>query len=146
MRRFLLVLAMVLVPLAAAATTSEEYYAAGLTLFKQKDYEKALEYFRAALQQKSDYWEAYHSMGVAYLYLGNRTEALVAMRKSLALHPNNPDLRKSIALAEEASPWVSASSWTARLPMISIIVSLLTLGWTIYATRRRGSRFTPPQS
>jgi len=146
MRRILLVLALVLIPLTAIATTSEEYYAAGLSLFKQKDYEKALEYFRAAIQQKSDYWEAYHSMGVAYLYLGNRTEALVAMNKSLELHPNNPDLRKSIARALEASPWVPADSWTAKLPILSIVISLLALGWTLYATRRRGSRFTPPQS
>ena len=140
MKKILLVLTLMfaVLPTFAIATTSEEYYAAGLAVFKDKDYERAVKYFRAAVEQKADYWEAYHSMGISYLYMGNRTEALVAMRKSLGLHSNNPELRKFMEWAEDASPWVSSTSWQAKLPIISLVMSLLALGLTGFTSYKLG--------
>jgi tetratricopeptide (TPR) repeat protein len=138
MRKFLLPL-LIFLPALSFATTAEEYYSAGMTLYRQQDYEKAIQYFHAALEEKPDFWEAYQFMGQSYYQSANRTEALVAMEKSLSLHPDNPGLKRFVATVKENSPWVPARSLAAVLPWISIIISLLALGWTLYWTRKNGS-------
>jgi tetratricopeptide (TPR) repeat protein len=132
MKNILLVLSVCLCPALALATTSEEYYAAGLTVMKEKDYERAIKYFRGAIEQKADYWQAYHYMGVAYFQLGNRTEAVVAMRESLKLNPKNDELKAFIKKVEGTGPWVSKSSWTACLAWAAFFLSFLTAGWVGY--------------
>ncbi len=127
---WLLMLAALFLPNLSTATTADEYYAAGLAVLKDNDYERAIKYFHQAVVQKEDYWQAYHYMGVAYYQMGNRTEALVAMRESLKLHPNNEELRKFIkSQVEGNSPWLSTTSWTAKLAWVAFFLSLLTAGW-----------------
>ena len=122
-------------PLGAQATSPEDYYNAGLDLMKQKDYEKAVQYFRAAVDQRPDYWQAYQFLGEAYYQDANRTEAVVAMRESLRLHPRNPDLEKFMERIKRDSPWVSNGTWREFSPILAIVISVLTLAWTIYAPR-----------
>lgn len=138
MNKWLLASILVLCPVLSWATTAEEYYSAGMTLYRQQDYEKAIQYFHAALEEKPDYWEAYQFMGQSYYQSANRTEALVAMEKSLVLHPDNPGLKSFVATVKQNSPWVPVRSLTAVLPWISIILSVLTLAWTVYWTRKYG--------
>jgi tetratricopeptide (TPR) repeat protein len=148
--RILFFLSMVIFcPLFAWATTGEEYYSAGMSLFRQQDYPKAIQYFHAALEEKPDLWEAYQFMGEAYYQSGNRTEAVVAMRQSLKLHSDNPELHKFLSRVEDNSPWVPSHSIQAILPILSLVISLGTLGWTFYWIRRygrRGSNYTPPKA
>lgn len=132
MKRAILILALALCPAWVLATTSEEYYMAGLQTLKEKDYEKAVKYFRAALDQKADYWQAYHYMGVAFYQMGNRTEALVAMQESLKLNPNNPELRKFMKKVKKSGPWLATDSWTVTLALAAFLLSFLTAGWTGY--------------
>jgi tetratricopeptide (TPR) repeat protein len=127
-----LLLMFFLAPLLSLATTSEEYYAAGLTVMKEKDYERAIKYFRGAIEQKADYWQAYHYMGVAYYQLGNRTEAVVAMRESLKLNPKNDELKVFIGKVEGTGPWVPRGSLVVCLAWAGFILALLTAGWVGY--------------
>ena len=140
MKKIIYVLLILACPLLARATSPEDFYNAGMDLMKQKDYEKAVQYFRAAVDQRPDYWQAYQFLGEAYYQSANRTEAVVAIRESLRLHPHNPELQKFLDIVKKNSPWVSSDSIRGYLPIISIIVSLLTLGWTIY-----GSKFFKPE-
>lgn len=138
MKKVLLAFVLLLAPLSVWATTGDEYYSAGLALFRQGDYEKAVQYFHAALEAKPDMWEAYQYMGESFYQLGNRTEASVAIRQSLKLHSDNPTLKKFLqGTVESNSPWVSKYSFQAMLPWISIILSLFTLFWTFYSNNRR---------
>ena len=129
-------LALVLASVTAWATSTEDYYNAGMDLMKQKDYEKAVQYFRAAVDQRPDYWQAYQFLGEAYYQSANRTEAVVAMQESLRLHPDNLDLRRFMEKIKKSSPWIASGSWNDKLPVFSIILSFLTLGWTLYSTSR----------
>ena len=143
MKKVIAILMFSFVPLLAQATSPEDYYNAGLDLMKQKDYEKAVQYFRAAVDQRPDYWQAYQFLGEAYYQDANRTEAVVAMRESLRLHPHNPDLKKFMDRIKKDSPWVSSGAWSVTLPVISIVVSFLALGWTIYGLNRFKVRGVP---
>ncbi len=135
MKKTILALALILSGTAGVyATTAEEYYVAGLQTFKDSDYDKAIRYFHAALLEKPDYWQAYQFMGEAYYQSGNRTEALVAMNESLRLHPDNSELVRFVSKVEASSPWISSGSLSFRdkLSLISILLSLATLGWVGY--------------
>ncbi len=105
-----------------------------MTTFKQEDYDKAIQYFRAALKDKPNYWQAYQFLGESYYQSGNRTEALVAMQISLKLQPNNPELRKFVERVKDSSPWVASGPLDIRekLSVLSFMLSLITLGWTLY--------------
>ncbi len=52
---------------------------------KQPDLQGSLGQFRRAVAELPSYYEAYHHMGVAYMLLGQATEAEQALRKSVAL-------------------------------------------------------------
>lgn len=49
MKKALLLLVAVWVPAWSYAIAPEDYYNAGMDLFKNRDYEKAIQYFRAAV-------------------------------------------------------------------------------------------------
>ena len=149
MKKIFLLLVLTLISAKAWAVAPEDYYNAGLDLLmKQHDYDKAIQYFRAAIDQRPDYWQAYQFLGESYYQASNRTEAVVAMRESLRLHPKNPALRKFMDKVMRDGPWTPDNSAKEYLSVISIILSLLTLGWTLFWSFkfRRGSRFTPPQT
>lgn len=138
--RKLLLLFCLLAPVFARATAPEDYYNAGMDLFKSKDYEKAVKYFHAAVEQRPDYWQAYMFLGESYYQTANRTEAIMAMQESLRLHPDNPELRKFMRMVSGSGPWVAKNSFSQYLPILSIVISLSTLAWTFYWTRRYGPR------
>lgn len=136
MKKILLLLAVAWIPSGAYAIAPEDYYNAGMDLFKNRDYEKAVQYFRAAVDERPDYWQAYQFLGEAYYQDANRTEAVVAMERSLKLHPDNPELKKFVLKIRNDSPWAS-NRWSSRfLPLLAILLSLLSAGWTGYWTWR----------
>jgi tetratricopeptide (TPR) repeat protein len=136
MKKIILGLAVLFVPLGLWATAPEDYYNAGMDLFKNRDFEKAVQYFKAAVDERPDYWQAYQYLGEAYYQNSNRTEAVLALEQSLKLHPDNPDLKKFISKIRNDSPWASRGFSTGVLPVLAILLSLLNLGWMGYLTWR----------
>jgi tetratricopeptide (TPR) repeat protein len=128
-----------------ATVPAEDYYNAGIGLFQQKDYERAIEYFHASIQEKPDFWQAYQFLGEAYYQNSNRTEAVVAMKESLRLHSDNPELRKFLGMVESNSPWVPTWSWRDWLIIFSFIFSTLSLGWVLYSNRSTFPAFKKTQ-
>jgi tetratricopeptide (TPR) repeat protein len=140
MKRILLALAVAFLPAVGLAISSEDYYGAGVRLYKDKNYEKAIQYFHAAVEQNPDMWQAYQYMGQSYFQVANRTEALVAIRTSLKLHPNNPELKRFVDKISDPSPWVSVSSFQAKASYLSLVISLITLAWMFYWTKKNTRR------
>ena len=139
MRKWFWLIWLALVPTAGWATSPEDYYNAGMDLLtKQHDYEKAIQYFRAAIDQRPDYWQAYQFLGEAYYQNANRTEAVVAIQQSLRLHPDNKGLRQFLAKVVKTSPWVSADGSTPKWALISLVISFLALLWTGLLAHRIG--------
>src|SRR5271154_1276227 len=75
-----------------SAATSEQYLAAGNTLYQQKDYQKAVLYYKAAVQVDPSNALAYQRLGNTYYLLGQKQDALTAYQHALAINPNNPQL------------------------------------------------------
>jgi tetratricopeptide (TPR) repeat protein len=134
MKKLFLLLFLVVTPL-WATVPAEDYYNAGIGLFQQKDYDRAIQYFHAAIQEKSDFWQAYQFLGEAYYQASNRTEAVVAIQQSLKLHPDNPELKKFLNMVKANSPWVAVWSWRDILIILSFVFSLLSMGWILYSNR-----------
>ncbi|MGH7740048.1 MAG: tetratricopeptide repeat protein, partial [bacterium] len=80
MKKCFWILLLMAAPTSVFAGMAEDYFNAGLGLFKQGDNAKAIQYFQAALQERPDYWQAYEFMGEAYYRSSNRTEALLDMK------------------------------------------------------------------
>lgn len=131
---FLLLLLLATIPV-GATVSAEDYYNAGIGLFQQKDYDRAIQYFHAAIQEKPDFWQAYQFLGEAYYQASNRTEAVVAIQQSLKLHSNNPELKKFLDMVKANSPWVAVWSWRDLLIILSFVFSLISLGWVLYSKR-----------
>jgi len=142
------ILGLVLFFLAASAraTSPEDFYNAGMDLFKNHDYEKAVQYFHAAVEERPDYWQAYQFLGEAYYQTANRTEAVVAMEQSLKLHPNNPDLRKFLSKIRDNGPWEPRSLLSNVLSILAILISLFTLGWTLWSQRKTSRGNNPTRT
>jgi tetratricopeptide (TPR) repeat protein len=140
---FFLTLALLLSPTLGRAIAPEDYFNAGMELFKNRDFEKAVHYFHAAVEQRPDYWQAYQFLGEAYYQTANRTEAILAIDESLRLHPDNPELKKFESKIRATSPWVSKDFASTILPILSILISLGTLAWTLWGQRWWKSRQKP---
>jgi Tfp pilus assembly protein PilF len=57
-------------------------------LYQKKDYRGSLAEFQRVIREAPSYYEAYEQMGVAYMNLGQTSEAEEAFRKSLELSEN----------------------------------------------------------
>ncbi|HXT20944.1 MAG TPA: tetratricopeptide repeat protein, partial [Thermoanaerobaculia bacterium] len=70
---------------------------AGRLLLERQQCTPALHDFERAASLAPDRAEAYAAVGVARLCLGDTTGAAEALRRSLALDPNQPQLRSRLA-------------------------------------------------
>jgi len=78
---------------AAPDPKADQYFQAGVGLYKQGKYEDSIKYYDAAIQLNPNHWQAYQSKGHAYYRLGRKTEALSAYDASLRLNPANTELK-----------------------------------------------------
>jgi tetratricopeptide (TPR) repeat protein len=74
------------------AATAQDYISAGNQFYQAKDLNKAVLYYKAAVQMDPNNAAAHQSLGSAYYGLGQKPEALAEYQKSLAINPNNPQL------------------------------------------------------
>lgn len=79
------------------AYTADDYYHSGIVLYKQKQYDKSVEYFRYAIQLDPNHWQSYQAMGQAYYMMGDTQTALAMFGESLRIHPGNNPLKHFVA-------------------------------------------------
>jgi len=107
-----------------SAATSDQYLAAGNTLYQQKDYQKAVLYYKAAVQVDPGNAIAFQRLGNTYYLLGQKSDALTAYQHALAINPNNPQLTNFVQALQAqlgsgvpAAPAVSRPSYTVEKNM-----------------------------
>ncbi|MGO9108231.1 MAG: tetratricopeptide repeat protein [Thermoguttaceae bacterium] len=71
----------------------------GSILYKQGNYQGAIENYLAALQAKPSYALAHNNLGVALLKLGRGAEAEQAFREALRLNPEYDDAENNLGMA-----------------------------------------------
>jgi tetratricopeptide (TPR) repeat protein len=70
------------------ASTPLELHRAGLAEFNNKNYNKARQYFEAAVAANPKYDAAWNNLGRSYLNLGNLDKAASAFEKAIEINPN----------------------------------------------------------
>lgn len=65
-----------------------EFYSKGLNESKNKNYEKAVEYFEIAVKEDPEFTFAWDNLGINYRRLKNFDKAIEAYKKSLEIDPN----------------------------------------------------------
>ena len=55
------------------------------------EYDKAVGYFRRAVDFKEDFGEAYYQLGMTYVALNKIPESVTALKKFMELSPNSPN-------------------------------------------------------
>jgi hypothetical protein len=68
------------------------YYEAANKLYSRKNYNRAVQYYNAAIQFNPDLWQAFQGLGNCSYAQGDKTQALSNYQKCLSLHPDNPGL------------------------------------------------------
>lgn len=67
------------------ASSAETLNASGEAAYHSKNYESAVNYYTAAIQEDPNYGQAYGNLGLAYKKMGRNAEAIWANRKAIAL-------------------------------------------------------------
>lgn len=113
------VLGFFLVTTASLASTSWEYYQAGMRLYNRHDYNEAARYFQSAVEQDPNDWQAYQMLGMCDYSLGDKEGAKKAFDQSLRIHPNNPQLAKfDESLSSSPSPASSTAAKGEHSPIV----------------------------
>lgn len=72
--------------------TYETWFAQGMTLQDEEDYEKAIACFQAAIQLKSDFIPAWVYLGIALEQLQRYEEAISCYNQAIQINPDVTDL------------------------------------------------------
>lgn len=88
MKKIIFILGVLFLSEPTFAATSQQYYAAGVQFYNQRQYPQAVLYFKAAVQVDPNNWQACQALGTVYYAEGDPTDALHAYDQSLALHAN----------------------------------------------------------
>ena len=91
-----LFLTLALPTLSPAQDNSAQYYQSANTAYSQQNYDQALRYYKAAVQQNPQMWQAYQGLGNCYYAKGDKASALTNYQQSLQINPNNPQLSQFV--------------------------------------------------
>ena len=88
MKRSILLLFILLIPVLAHAQTAEDYFASGLAKYNQGDYRGAIQDYKKAIEINPNYAEAYISRGNAKVKLGDSKSAIQDYNKATEINRN----------------------------------------------------------
>jgi tetratricopeptide (TPR) repeat protein len=81
---------------ASAQDHYPQYMQMAKRAFDNQKYELAVSYYESAIDDKSEYWQAYVGLGNCYYYLKRYKDSLKNYEKALQMNPNNPNLLQFI--------------------------------------------------
>ena len=98
---------------------------AGTSAIAVGDFEEAIKYFQKATELDPKYFEAWHSLGMAYMKSQKYPEAIEAGKKAVELNPNDQFAHVSLSMyfqrngqiaeAEAEATKAKIISWGGRL-------------------------------
>ena len=78
--------------------TSEEYYDQGMMDFALAEFDRAITSYRQAVDIDPDYFDAWHSLGMAYLRANQIPEAIEAGKRAIEISPNDMLAHTSLSM------------------------------------------------
>jgi tetratricopeptide (TPR) repeat protein len=130
-----------------ASPLSDRYRSVGNELYQSKDLNKALLYYKAAVQADPQDWIAYQTLGNCEYGLGQRENAVNDFQKSLNLHPNNPGLQSF--MTQLAQTGVTPVHESVSLPdtgkwIWDVGIALNSFGWQDLTNAYAPATFSAP--
>lgn len=81
----------------ASAPSSSSDFGRGLALQQAGDHERAIEYYKRALDSNPNHFGAYNNLGVVYRQQGKYDQAIQVLSEALALHPQDTRVANNLA-------------------------------------------------
>ena len=100
MKKILIILTLAFLPAAMWAKTVDEYAAEGDEMYRQANYEQAIENYNAVLDVGYTSAELYYNLGNAYYRTGQMAPAILNYSRALRLKPTMSDAKENLALAQ----------------------------------------------
>ena len=100
MKKILIILTLAFLPAAMWAKGVEEYAAEGDAMYRQANYEQAIESYNAVLGAGYTSAELYYNLGNAYYRTGQMGMAILNYSRALRLKPTMSDAKENLALAQ----------------------------------------------
>ncbi|MBQ7126698.1 tetratricopeptide repeat protein [bacterium] len=95
-------------------------YNQGIDFYKLGMYERAIESFRSAIREYSDYIDAYYNLGTILEYLKNYSEALVVFKQIYVRNPNDYEIIYKLAsISYKLEDNTNALKYIALIPQTS---------------------------
>ena len=101
MKKILIILTLAFLPAAMWAKTVDEYAAEGDEMYRQANYEQAIESYNAVLDAGYTSAELYYNLGNAYYRTSDYTHAILNYERALRLKPTMHDANHNLALAKD---------------------------------------------
>ncbi|MDY6986229.1 MAG: tetratricopeptide repeat protein [Candidatus Thermoplasmatota archaeon] len=108
MKRIAICISLILLAQVASGFDSKaiEYNSIGKELYESQEYDKAIEYFLAAIKLEPDYAEAHSNLGLVYYHLEMYEESLSEFKIAVSIEPTIPEYRIYLAAAYERNGMV----------------------------------------
>jgi tetratricopeptide (TPR) repeat protein len=106
--RILIFIFLLEVPCALWATVGVEFRVMGMSLYRAGKYQKAVIYFKSAIQANPKDWKAYEDLGSAYERLNDPADALAAYRQALRLNSGDSNLQTYVQKLSKSAGGVPA--------------------------------------
>ena len=78
--------------------TAEQTVEQGKRFVQEKQFDKAIDFFKQAIKLDSDLAVAYHALGSVYVNIGRSSDALEPMKTAARLDPNNAEIRLNLGI------------------------------------------------
>lgn len=78
--------------------TAEQMVEQGITFAREKQFDKAVEFFKQAIKLNPDLASGYHELGSAYVNMGRVADALEPMKTAVRLDPNNAVMHLNLGI------------------------------------------------
>ena len=81
---------------------TDKHMKRGLSAFRKKDYQRAIEHFELIVLHDKNYFRAYNNLGYVYRTIGNYDKALEVWKKGLRINPSYRRLQKNVRSLQQA--------------------------------------------
>ena len=92
-RNFIICVSILIVGTAISASSDKKYYKLGVNAQAERDYEKAVEYFKQSLAEEEESPECLANLGLSYRYVSENylSEAYKSYKKALKINPKHEE-------------------------------------------------------
>ena len=109
--------------------TKEECYDQGMAEFSMAEFDKAIAWYKEAVELDPNYFDAWHALGMAYLRAGRVQDAIAAGKRAVEINSNDMLAHTSLSMyylkagdkaaAEKEKGLATVLSWGGKVDKLT---------------------------